>query len=243
MSGSQETWGLALNLSQQGNILSKHFTSPVLPFPSNGGLDCSLNTFKFQHFAPVRSQVKLLPSLWCQLQAPQSLKEQHPVKRWYTRTVAPEYPPAMTWRPLPFPSLAPSMIPGRSRSCKIKERKGKVGYKSQQIKQNDLSIQNSGDPNLTFLVSQCVNLTFTKHLLNTSCKLLTYFISLKIRSKSVNKDISWSSERISGLPKVTVQINQILIHILGTQIHNSTLVSFNIFPLCRKLSLHTNSLL
>lgn len=149
----------------------------------------------------------------------------------------------MTWRPLPFPSLAPSMIPGRSRSCKIKERKGKPGYKSEQIKQNDISIQNLGDPNPIFLVSECVNLTFTKHLLNTSCKLLIHFISLKIPSKSVNKDISWGSQRLSGLPKVTVQINQILIHVLGTQIHNSTLVSFNIFPLSSKLSLHTNSLL
>lgn len=35
---------------------------------------------------------------------------------------------------------------------------------------------------------------FTKHLLNTSCKLLIHFISLKIPSKSVNKILVGGSE-------------------------------------------------
>lgn len=151
-----------------------HFSCPYC-FSSNGDLDYySLRSFKFWRSTLVRTQVKLCPSLWYHLQAHSPhLKEQYLVKGWYPRMVALDHSPAMTWRPLPFPSLAPSMIPGRSRSCKIKDRgkvrKGKKGYKSEQIKQNGLLLNyptfRRPKSNLPY---EYINITLTKHLLSVS---------------------------------------------------------------------------
>lgn len=100
--------------------------------PSHSDIYSSKKSGKTRPFIVVKSLKSNSPQL----------KEHYPIKGWYPMMVALDHSPAMTWRPLPFPSLAPSMIPGRSRSCKIKdrvkERGGKGSHKSEQIKKNDL---------------------------------------------------------------------------------------------------------
>lgn len=136
--------------------------------PSHSDIYSSKKSGKTRPFIVVKSLKSNSPQL----------KEHYPIKGWYPMMVALDHSPAMTWRPLPFPSLAPSMIPGRSRSCKIKDRVKERGEK-EVINLNRSkrmiyfsSIQSIKDPNPPFLISW-VYTTFTMHL-NVSFYILFY---------------------------------------------------------------------
>lgn len=131
----------SVTLDQSSSLLLSFIVSPQMRIwtVTLGG------PFKFWHSALVRSQVKLCLSL-CILNKHNSLSKQTVSGNgMISQGGGPDHSPAMTWRPLPFPSLAPSMIPGRSRSYEIKDRrketKGKTSYKSEQIKYNHLFLK------------------------------------------------------------------------------------------------------